>query len=145
MFHHRMNVSYICVMHVEDSGFSKGQPSKEKVESMKLPNAMEIEMKTLQCKINYEYGTENVLILLFASDEMIHMVNMFPNVIYMDVTCCMNCQNKPLFLMVVKDTNGETHVGNISVLPSEKKWVFNKMFKRVFVELYGEHTICRNF
>lgn len=38
----------------------------------------------------------------------------------MDVTFCTNCQNKPLFLMVVKDANGETHVGNISVLPSEK-------------------------
>ncbi len=53
--------------------------------------------------------------------------------------------DKPLFSMIVKDNNRETHVGNISVLPSEKKWVFNEMFKHVFVELYGEHTICRNF
>ncbi len=63
----------------------------------------------------------------------------------MDVTCCMNCQNKPLFLMVDKDTNGESHIGNISALPSEKKGVFNEMFKHVFVELFGEHTVCRNF
>ncbi len=47
--------------------------------------------------------------------------------------------------MIVKDNNRETHVGNISVLPFEKKWVFNEMFKHVFVELYGEHTIRKNF
>ncbi len=45
MSHCRINVSYNCVTHVVESGFnvycSKGHPSKEKLESMKLPNAME--------------------------------------------------------------------------------------------------------
>ncbi len=92
-----------------------------------------------------ENGTEIVLILLFASDEMIRMVNMFLEIFFMDVTCCTNHQNKPLFLMVIKDANGETQIGYISVLSFEKKWVFNEMSKRVFVELYGENTIHRNF
>ncbi len=35
--------------------------------------------------------------------------------------------------MVVKDANGETYVGNISVLPSEKKCVFNEMSKCVML------------
>ncbi len=29
--------------------------------------------------------------------------------------------------MVVQDANGEAHVGNISLLPSEKKWMFNEI------------------
>ncbi len=73
------------------------------------------------------------------------MFNMFPEVFFIDVTCCTNHQNKQFFLMVVKDTNGETQVDNISVLLFEKKWVFNEMFKHIFVEFYEEHMICRNF
>ncbi len=82
-------------MNVEESGFNvyhnKGCPSKEKRESMKLPNAMENEIKTLQCKRHYENSTEIVLILLIASDEMIQMVNVFPEVFF-GVTCSTNCQ-----------------------------------------------------
>ncbi len=46
--------------------------------------------------------------------------------------------------MVLKDANGEAHIGNISILPSEKHWVFHENFKTVFMELYGESTICPN-
>ena len=62
----------------------------------------------------------------------------------MDVTNSTNRQNKPLFLMVVKDANGETHIGNVCVLPSEQKWVFNEIYKTIFVSLYGETTMKRN-
>ena len=143
-----MNVSYVCITHVEGSGFnvyrSKGRPSQETVEIMNVPERMEEEMKSLRRAMNYEDGTEIVLILSFASDEMIRMVNMFPEVFFMDVTCKTNRQNKPLFLMVVKDANGEAHIGNICILPSEKRWVFNEIFKTVFIELYGDATIRRN-
>ena len=111
---------------------------------MSIPERMEEHIKSLRTEMNYKDDTEIVLILSFASDEMIRMVNMFPEVFFMDVTCCTNRQNKPLFLMVLKDANGEAHIGNISVLPSEKRWVFNEIFKTVFIELYGESTIRRN-
>ena len=115
---------------------SKGSPSQESMELMSIPERMEEHIKLLCSKMNYKDGTEIVLILSFASDEMIRMVTMFPEVFFMDVTCCTNCQNKPLFLMVLKDANGEAHIGNISVLPSEKRWVFNEIFKTVFIALY---------
>ncbi len=60
------------------------------------------------------------------------------------MSCFTNHQNKPLFLMVLKDANGEAHIGNISVLPSQKRWVFNDIFNNVFTELNGESTICCN-
>ncbi len=94
--------------------------------------------------MNYKDGTEIVLIFSFASDKIICMVNMFPEVFFMNVTCCTNCQSKPLFLMVLKDANGEAHIGNISVLQSEKRWVFNEIFKTIFIKLYGDSTICQN-
>ncbi len=141
-------MSYVCITHIEESGFnvyrSKGRPSQESVELMSVPDRMEEHIKSLRSEMNYKDGTEIVLILSFASDEMIRMVNMFPEVFFMDVTCRTNRQNKPLFLMVLKDASGEAHIGNISVLPSEKRWVFNEIFKTVFIELYGESTIRRN-
>ncbi len=82
---------------------------------------MKADIDELRKEMNYEQGTEFVLILSFTSDEMMCMVHMFPEVCFMDVTCSNNQQNKPLFLMVVKDASEEAHVGNISVLPSEKK------------------------
>ncbi len=102
-----MNVSYICITHVEGSGFnvyqSKGRQSQETVQLMSLPERMEEHIKSLCSKMNYKDGTEIVLILSFASDKMIRMVNMFSEVFFMDVTCSTNHQNKPLFLTVLKD------------------------------------------
>ncbi len=70
--------------------------------------------------MKYKTGTEIVLILSFASDAMIRAVLMFLEVFYMDVTCSTNQQNRLLFQMVDKDANGQLHVGNISILTSEK-------------------------
>ncbi len=143
-----MNVSYACISHIEGSCCnvyqSKGHPSQESMELMSIPECMEEHIKSLKSEMNYKDGTEIVLILLFASDKMICMVNMFPQVFFMDVTCSTNCQNKPLFLIVLENAIGEACIGNISVLPSEKHWVFNEIFKTVFTELYGESRICCN-
>ncbi len=47
---------------------------------------------------------------------------MFPEVIYIDVTSSTNQQNRPIFLMAVKDAKRQTHIGNISILPCGKSW-----------------------
>ncbi len=90
-------MSYICITHVEGIGFnvylSKGHPSHETIELMSVLERMEEHIKSLCSKMNYKDGTEIVLILLFASDKMIHVVNLFPKVFFMDDTCSTNCQN----------------------------------------------------
>ncbi len=62
----RMNVSYICITHVEGSGFnvyqSKEHPSQESIELMSVPEQMEEHIKSLHSKMNYEDDTEFVLI-----------------------------------------------------------------------------------
>ncbi len=61
----RMNVSYICITHVEGSGFhvyqSKGCPSQETVELMSVPERMEKHIKSLCSNMNYNDDTEIVL------------------------------------------------------------------------------------
>ncbi len=70
-----MNVSYVCITHVEGSGFnvygSKGCPSQETVDLMSVPERMEEHIKSLHSEMKYKYDTEIVLILSFASDKMI--------------------------------------------------------------------------
>ncbi len=77
-----MNVSYVCISHIEGSCFdvyrSKGRPRQESIELMSVPERMEEHIKSLRSKMDYKDDTEIKLILSFASNEMIHMVNMFP-------------------------------------------------------------------
>ena len=62
---------------------------------------------------------------------------MFPEVMYMDVTVNTNLQKHDLFLMVVKDANGKTFVGNATVIPSGKHWVFLRIYETFFIRLLG--------
>ena len=123
---------------------TRGRPDAQEVEHMKTPNHLRNELERLKKQMNYKEGTEILLALSIASDEMTRVIHMFPEVFYMDITANANRQKRDLFLMVVKDGNGETFIGNATVVPSGKRWVFNKIYKHFFVHLYGEITISRN-
>ena len=94
--------------------------------------------------MTYKKGAEILLAVSTASDEMVCAVHMFPEVFYMDTTAKTNRQNRGLFLMVVKNRTGKTHIANVTVVPSLRKWVFLKIYQHFFVELYGTATISRN-
>ena len=61
----------------------------------------------------------------------------------MDVTSKTNRQNRDLFLMVVKDASGETFVGNVTLIPSQQRWVFHMIYRDFFTALYGKVTVSR--
>ena len=46
--------------------------------------------------------------------------------------------------MVVKDSNRDTFIGNVTAIPSGKRWVFQTIYKHFFLSLYGEVTISGN-
>ena len=85
----------------------------------------------------YKDDTQILLALAVASDEKMCTVHMFPELIFMDVTSRTNKQKRDLFLMVVKDGNGETYVGNVTVIPSQQRWVFMKIYKTFFSIFMG--------
>ena len=76
---------------------------------------------------------------------MTRYVHMFPEVFFMDVTCKLNRQKRDLFVMVVKDASEEAFLGNIIMVPSGKGWVFQKIYQKFFIGLYGKLTIGRNW
>ncbi len=101
-------------------------------------------LRQLKEDMKYKDGTEILLALSIASDEMTRHVHMFPEVFYLDVTANTNKQKRDLFVMVMKDASGETFVGNLTIIPSGQLWVFMRIYETFFVKLYGEHTISRN-
>jgi len=122
----------------------RGRPTKEEQRIMKCPEEMQKELRELKQQLGFSDDTDILLALSVASDEMIRHVHMFPEVFFMDVTANTNRQKRDLFLLVVKDACGETFIGNATVIPSGKRWVFQKIYQIFFRELYGDVTIGRN-
>lgn len=142
-----MEVSHICLTMKPDDSLvvykNKGRPDKETSQILKCPTRLREELRKLKNEMSFKEGTEILLALSIASDEMIRHVNMFPEVFYMDVTANTNKQKRDVFLMVVKDACGETFVGNVTVIPSSQMWVFLKIYEIFFYELYGAEAISR--
>ena len=94
--------------------------------------------------MKYKDGTEILLAVSVATDSMIRHVSMYPEVMFFDVTANTNKIKRNLFLMVIKDSNNESFIGNATVIPSEQRWVFMMIYKDFLRELYGDTTISRN-
>ena len=101
-------------------------------------------LNQLKKDMNYAEGTKILLAISLASDEMMCAVHMFPEVFYGDLTGNTNRQKRDLFLMVVKDANGQTFISNATFIPSGQHWVFMTIYQSFFVHLYEEATISRN-
>ncbi len=91
LFWFRMGISYVCITHQEESGFSvhqeKGWPCNDMRKCFEVSSNMTKDIQNFRNKIKYENGTNIVLILSIASNAMIRVVSMFPEVFYMDFTC----------------------------------------------------------
>ena len=122
---------------------NRGCPCQSQT-TIQCSNDLKLELMSLVKEMGYRKGTEILLALSIATDDMVRHVQMFPEVFYLDVTSNTNRQKRNLFLMVVKDASGETFIGNGTVVPSEKRWVFHRVYHDFFLILYGEHTISRN-
>jgi hypothetical protein len=109
-----MGVSSVCLTQNASGNLivykNKGRPTLEEAEVMKCPKKLKLELDKLRNELSYKDGTEILLAISISSDEMARHVHMFPEVWYMDVTANTNRQKRGLFLMVVKDPNGETFV-----------------------------------
>ncbi len=55
-----------------------------------------------------------------------------------------NNQKKELFVMAVHSPTGKTILGNYTIIPSAKKWVFHAIYRLAFLSLYGEHICSLN-
>ncbi len=55
-----------------------------------------------------------------------------------------NQQKKQLFVMAVCTPSGTTLPGNLTIIPSEQKWVFHAIYQLAFSHLYSSDVCSRN-
>ena len=120
----------------------RGRPSN--VEKRRTSREQKEQLRELKEKMKYNEGTEILLAVSVATDSMMRHVSMFPEVMFFDVTANTNSLKRDLFLMVIKDSNNETFIGNATVIPSGQRWVYLMIYKDFLRELYGDTTISRN-
>jgi hypothetical protein len=55
-----------------------------------------------------------------------------------------NQQKKQLFVMAVHTLSSTTLPGNLTIVPSEQKWVFHAIYQLVFPHVYSSEVCSRN-
>ena len=134
------------MMDKNDNLFSKrgrGRPTTEQSEQLILHGELKEELKTLRKDMSMQNGEEILLSITIADVGMQRHVHMFPEVMFMDVIANTNRQKRDLFLMVVKDPSGECFIGNATLLPCGQLWIFTKLYRYFFYQLYGPTTLSR--
>ena len=145
----RMGCSYFLIKHKTGEGFlsyhSKGCHSNEhKCVLLNNPELIDAEVETLRKSLRLNDESELLMMISIATDEMIRLVTMHPEVWFMDVTHGTNRQRRDLFMLAIRTPTGETFSGNITIIPSEKKWIFHCIYRYAFIHLYGTDTCSRN-
>ena len=82
-----------------------------------------------------------LLLVSICTDDMIKLVEMHPEVWFMDVTSSVNKQKSDLFMLAIRTPNGRTFPGNFTFIPSGKAWVFQCIYQYAFRTLFGA-TVC---
>ena len=123
---------------------NKGRPSAEERFIMSCETKLKEAILEMKREMGFNDDTEVIIACSISSDEMLRHVHMFPEVFFVDVTANTNRQKLGLFIQVVRDTNRESHVGNVTFIPSGQAWVFLKIYKVFFENLFGKATISRN-
>ena len=142
-------ISHFVVTHKTGEGImayhNKGRPTKEQVKiRLHCPDILETEINELRNKLRLSLDKKLLMLVSIATDDMIRMVTMHPEVWFMDVTGGTNRQNRDLFMMATRWPTGETFPGNLTVIPSGKRWIFHCIYQHAFLALYGKVTCSRN-
>ena len=149
LYVNRMGCSYFLIKHKTGEGFlsyhSKGRHSNEhKRVLLNNPELIEAEVETLRKSLRLNDEAELLMMISIATDEMIRLVTMHPEVWFMDVTHGTNRQRRDLFMLAIRTPTGETFPGNITIIPSQKRWIFHCIYRYAFIHLCGTDTCSHN-
>lgn len=110
---------------------------------LECPEVVAIEIADLRKALRMP--NEKLLLLVsIATDDMVRLVVMHPEVWFLDCTSGTNKQKRDLFMMAIRTPTGATFPGNLTIIPSGKRWIFLCIYQLAFIALYGELTCSRN-
>lgn len=123
----------------------RGRPTKEQVKRrIEFPDSMAAEILQHRRQLLVDDGAKVLLLVSLSSNEMVELVSMHPEVWFMDVTAKVNKQNLDMFMLAIRTPAGTTFPGNVTFIPSGKRWVFECIYRYAFVALFGSITCSRN-
>ena len=143
----RMGASYCSlVMDKHDNLIvykGKGRHTTAEKESIEVRGDLRKELNSVRKDLLMNDGQDILLAISVATDEMIRSMQMFPEVQFVDTIANVNRQKRSMLVAILKHSSGKCFIGNISILPCEREWVFYKIYEVCFPFLYGERTISR--
>lgn len=118
---------------------NKGRPSKICTEL-----ANQFSAQAIHKQLTLHDDQSLLLAVCWITNEERRLTEMFPEVLYMDVTSQTNNEKRPLFLVAGKDNYGRSFTAARIFLPSEQSWVFRWIFQNCLPELFGDRVTKRN-
>ena len=125
-------------------GYVKVYQDKEIIPvTPRIDSTLQNTLKQLLVKNKDTHEVEVLLGVGWARDEDLRVIRKFPEVVKMDCTFSTNREDRPLFNIVSKDSNGKLCTVMRCLLPSEKRAVFHTILNNVIPKVLGE-TTCAN-
>jgi hypothetical protein len=97
----------------------RGRPCTTDI--LKTDLTVQSEIDSLRSELTFDSGKKLVLLISFASDEMIRETMKYPEVFFMDCTARVNKQKREFFFSVIRTPSGKCHLSNMTVIPSGKR------------------------
>ena len=105
-----MNLSYIALFMDKNDDLlvykGKGRHSQEETQMNEAKGNLKALLRNLRNKLKINNTDLVLLALSVASDKMIWMMHMFPEVQFLDVAANLNTQNRDILFSVVKEATG---------------------------------------
>ena len=142
------SINHFVLYHDSHSGLmtytTSGRPTKEEShKQLNCPKQVLLDIESIRKELCVEDGSRLLLLVSLATDEMVRFVAMHPETMFGDVTGSINKQKKDLYMMAVRNPTSRTFPGNLTIIPSGKRWVFLCIYKLAFIGLYGQITCSR--
>ena len=94
----------------------RGHPCKSTV--LPTDTTIRSQIDQLRQDLSFAENTKLVLLISFASDEMIRETMKYPEDWFMDTVACMNKQIREFFFSAIRKPNGRCHLSNFTIIPS---------------------------
>ena len=86
--------------------------------TLRTNDSVHCEIESLHEELIFYKDTKLVLLVSYATDEMITIPMKYPEVYFMDCTRRANHQQRDLFLSVIRTPEGKYYMSNVTIIPS---------------------------
>jgi hypothetical protein len=102
-----------------------------------------VHAKLLPLRERLKVGDKILIAAFWVRDSERRLFELFPEVLFCDVTSQTNQEGRPYFMMCGRDSNGKSFTAMRAYLPNEQRWVFQYIWSTCAKHLLGDRN-CKN-